>query len=1053
MKVLREIAARRRRRPVTLAAAVMAAAALMLAVGIGIGSFGGGVPAAAATAVVPAGAGLTAVPAGDGPVRPAATNHWREIDAGSNTIYGNEGGAVTYRVYLRGTAPTGDVTVSVSSDNADVTVNPSTLTFTPANYGTRQSVTATIRHDAGWDNERATLTHTASGGGFDGIDEEVELEITDDEIAPMVWFGSGVTSFDRSMNETGAPDMLRYNLRLSRQPSGTVTVSISSSDTGAVTVSPSLATFTAENWNTNQTITLWPVVDADRNNERVTITHTASGGGFGGVSANAFVTVNDTTSVTRAAGAAITLNQTSLTVAEGSSGSYTVRLAAQPTGNVTVDITAADITPTGAGVSPSRLAFTRGNWSTAQTVTVRPAADDDLTPHNATITHRASGGGYGSVSAILTALVTDPDQAALVLSSDSLSVREGSFATYSVRLAKRPRGDVTVSIACNNADVTAQPASLSFTATDWDTAQSVRVSAASDGDAENETAALSHTASGGGYGSATGSVSVSVVDVDGGTARATPTPTPVPTRIATPTPAPTATRSPAPTPTPTPVATRAPAPTPTPTVAPPAPGLAFPAIDVNPPQVSVDEGGTASYTVALAKAPAGAVTVDISVSGEGGALVGVTPDRLTFTAGNWATGQRVTITAGEDDKTAERTATLTHQASGGGYDEVSANVGVRILDNDGPGLSFSTASLSVAENAYGVYTVALTRRPEAPVTVAIAAAVTGASGGGVSVGESSDGESDGDSSGGVIVLPAALTFTAGNWSTAQQVIVVAGADGDLVNSAGTLTHTPGNGEFDAASVSLSVSDAGIGFDPAAVSTTYAVNGHTVTRNRVAGAPAGAMAYVPSDLGAATTIGIAPPGDYVPLTDTSYGLGRDAAARATAHITMLTMPAEGVVICMPAPDELRTEAGGDTPLALLRYTAGGWAAVPGAYDLGARLCAVGITDLGPFAVGYELPLGPASGLQAAAGQAAGTIVLSWTPGTSATRHWVAGISAANLAARNFTLAAWESARGRNTHTVTGLTGGVEYIFTIAAGRTANGAAEWSAWSERVEVTAK
>ena len=1047
MKVLKEIAARRRRRPVTLAAAVIGVAALMLAVGIGIGIFGGGLPAAAATAVVPAGAGLeTTAPAGDGPVRPAATNHWREIDAGSNTIYGNEGGAVTYRVYLRGTAPTGDVTVSVSSDNADVTVNPSTLTFTPANYGTRQSVTATIRHDAGWDDERATLTHTASGGGFDGIDEEVELEITDDEVAPMVWFGSGVTSFDRSMNETGAPDMLRYNLRLSRQPSGTVTVSISSSDAGAVTVSPSSATFTAENWNANQTITLWPVVDSDRNNERVTITHTASGGGYDGVAANAFVTVNDTTSVTQAAGAAITLNPPSLTVAEGSSGSYTVRLAGQPTGNVTVDITA-----TQTGVSPSRLAFTRGNWSTAQTVTVRPAADDDLTPRNATITHRASGGGYGSVSAILTALVTDPDQAALVLSSGSLSVREGNFVTYSVRLAKRPRGDVTVSIASNNADVTADPASLSFTTANWNTGQSVRVSAASDGDMENETAALSHTASGGGYGSATASVSVSVVDVDGGTARATPTPTPVPTRVATPTPAPAATRTPAPTPTPTPVATRAPAPTPT--VAPPAPGLAFPAIDVNPPQVSVDEGGTASYTAALAMAPAGAVTVAISVSGEGGALVGVTPDRLTFTAGNWATGQRVTITAGEDDKTAERTATLTHQASGGGYDEVSATVGVRILDNDGPGLSFSTASLSVAENAYGVYTVALTRRPEAPVTVAIAAAVTGASGGGVSVGESGGGESDGDSSGGVIVLPSALTFTAGNWSTAQQVIVVAGADGDLVNSAGTLTHTPGNGEFDAASVSLSVSDAGIGFDPAAVSTTYEVNGHTVTRNRVAGAPAGAMAYVPSDLGSDTTIGIAPPGNYVPLTDTSYGLGRDADARATAHITMLTMPAEGVVMCMPAPAALRTEAGVNTPLSLLRYAADGWAAVPGAYDLGARLCTAGITDLGPFAVGYELPLGPAGGLRASAGQAAGTILLSWTPGTSATRHWVAGISAANLAARNFTLAAWESASGRNTHTVTGLASGVEYIFTIAAGRTANGAAEWSAWSERVEVTAE
>ena len=462
--------------------------------------------------------------------------------------------------------------------------------------------------------------------------------------------------------------------------------------------------------------------------------------------------------------------------------------------------------------------------------------------------------------------------------------------------------------------------------------------------------------------------------------------------------------------------------------------------------MSVDEGGTATYTVALAKAPTGAVSVAVTAGGDDGGRVRVDPAQLAFGAGNWSTPQQVTISVGDDDKVGDGAATLTHQASGGGYDGVSATVRVQIVDNDGPGLSFSAASLSVAENAYGVYTVALARRPEAPVTVAIAAAVTGASGGGVSAGESAGG------AGGVVLLPATLTFTAEDWSTPQRVIVLAGADGDLVNSAGTLTHTPGNGEFDAASVSLTLSDAGIGFDPAAVSTTYEVNGHTVTRNRVAGAPAGAKVYVPPDLGSDNTIGIAPPGDNVPLTDTRYGLGQDAAARAVAHITMLTAPAGGAVICMPAPAALRTEAGGATPLSLLRYTAAdGWAAVSGAHDLGTQLCAAGITEWAPFAVGYELPLGPARELRAAPGRAAGTLVLSWTPGTSATRHWVAGISAANLAARNFTLAAWESASGRNTHTITGLASGVEYIFTIAAGRTYNGAAEWSAWSRWARAT--
>ena len=121
MKVLRKVAAGRRN--AGLAAAVVAvAAALALAAGIDV--FGGGAPAGAAMAVAPAGAGWTAPPPAPGePLRPAGSNHWREINAGSNTIFGNEGETVTYDVHLQGTAPTGDVTVTVSSDNADVTVN------------------------------------------------------------------------------------------------------------------------------------------------------------------------------------------------------------------------------------------------------------------------------------------------------------------------------------------------------------------------------------------------------------------------------------------------------------------------------------------------------------------------------------------------------------------------------------------------------------------------------------------------------------------------------------------------------------------------------------------------------------------------------------------------------------------------------------------------------------------------------------------------------------------------------------------------------------------
>ena len=46
------------------------------------------------------------------------------------------------------TSPTADVTVVISSDNPDVTVNKSSLTFTTVNYATNQRVTVTAGQDA-----------------------------------------------------------------------------------------------------------------------------------------------------------------------------------------------------------------------------------------------------------------------------------------------------------------------------------------------------------------------------------------------------------------------------------------------------------------------------------------------------------------------------------------------------------------------------------------------------------------------------------------------------------------------------------------------------------------------------------------------------------------------------------------------------------------------------------------------------------------------------------------------------------------------------------------
>ncbi|WP_236245075.1 glycoside hydrolase family 48 protein [Streptomyces sp. CC210A] len=72
---------------------------------------------------------------------------------------------------------------------------------------------------------------------------------------------------------------------------------------------------------------------------------------------------------------------------------------------------------------------------------------------------------------------------ALVATPGHLPVRQGESATFAVKLSTRPSADITVSVAraSGNTHLTAAPTSLTFTPTNWDTAQQVTVTAAETG--------------------------------------------------------------------------------------------------------------------------------------------------------------------------------------------------------------------------------------------------------------------------------------------------------------------------------------------------------------------------------------------------------------------------------------------------------------------------------------------------------------------------------------------------------------------------------------------
>ena len=112
--------------------------------------------------------------------------------------------------------------------------------------------------------------------------------------------------------------------------------------------------------------------------------------------------------------------------------------------------------------------------------------------------------------------VTIDEIRALVPSRDALSPDEGSRASYTLSLASRPTGPVSVTLSLSgDSDVSVSPRLMTFTRDSWNVPREVTVSAAQDADREDDEATVTHAVSGGGYaGAETRDVKVAAIDDD-----------------------------------------------------------------------------------------------------------------------------------------------------------------------------------------------------------------------------------------------------------------------------------------------------------------------------------------------------------------------------------------------------------------------------------------------------------------------------------------------------------------------------------------------------------
>ena len=119
-----------------------------------------------------------------------------------------------------------------------------------------------------------------------------------------------------------------------------------------------------------------------------------------------------------------------------------------------------------------------------------PARTTTALNDSATLSHTGSGADYGSVTEDLPVTVTDDDSAGIVLTPTTLRVTEGGSTTYTVELSTQPSGQVTVTVGgASGTDLSVvNGGSLTFTASTWNTAQTVEVRAGQDDDGTRTTA-------------------------------------------------------------------------------------------------------------------------------------------------------------------------------------------------------------------------------------------------------------------------------------------------------------------------------------------------------------------------------------------------------------------------------------------------------------------------------------------------------------------------------------------------------------------------------------
>jgi hypothetical protein len=636
------------------------------------------------------------------------------------------GGTATFTVVLS-SLPTADVTIPLRSSNtAEGTVSPASLTFTTANWSTLQTVTVTGVNDSVQDGPQpyTIITDPAVSTdpaylGTNALDVSV-INLDNDVAGVVVTPTSGLVTTEGGGAAT-------FSVVLATQPTADVTIPLSSSNVAEDVVSPASVVFTPATWNISQVVVVTGQNDFVVDGDQLVTIYTGAAQSLDPVYANTDVAdVTVTNLDDDHVGFVVTPLSGLVTTEGGGTATFTVALTSQPTADVTIPLRSSN-TAEGT-VSPASLTFTAADWSTAQTVTLT-GVDDAVVdgPQGYTIITDpaiSADPGYGGADAPdVAATNLDNDVAGVVVSPTSglVTTEGGGTATFTIALRSRPTADVTIPLrSSNTAEGTVSPSSVTFAPAAWNVAQTVTVTGVDDQVADGPqgyTILTDPALSGDPLYAGTDAADVAVTNLDNDVAGVAVTPTA---------------------------------------------GL-----------VTTEAGGTATFQVALTSQPLADVTVPLRSSNTAEGTV--FPSSLTFTSTNWATLQAVTVTGVndfvQDGPQAYTIITDPAVSTDPAYLGTDApDVSVTNLDNDVAGVVVTPTSGLITTEAGGAdtFSITLATRPTDDVTISLTSSNTGE----------------------VTVSPSSVTFTPATWNI-PQVVVVTGQDDFIVDGDQLVTIVTG----------------------------------------------------------------------------------------------------------------------------------------------------------------------------------------------------------------------------------------------------------------------